>query len=147
VLAEHPGLLSNRSDENCSLVPAFAETGNARGASVLIRLGFDAAATSWMGMTAVHWAAAHGTPKWVSELLAAGAPLIDVPTFHSPLHTALHQHWFPEGPGENDYVGVARVLLATGMKVPDDLRPCGDSELDALVEKARVGSLRFEHAG
>jgi ankyrin repeat protein len=137
LLRKTPELLSSLREEDRSLVPAFAETGNARGASILIRLGFDAAATSWMGLTAVHWAAIHGSAEWVHELLAAGAPLLDVPGFGTPLHTALYNHWFREGPGANDYAGVVRVLLAAGAVIPDDLRPSGDAELDALIETAR----------
>lgn len=133
LLAQHPDAVSTRGDENRALVPAFAETGNARGASVLIRLGFDAAATSWEGMTAVHWAACHGTPAWVRELLAAGAPILDLPRVRTPLHTALYQHWFQSGPGANDYAGVVRVLLEAGMPIPENLKPSGDPELDALV--------------
>ena len=71
------------------------------------------------------------------ELIAAGAPLLDLPAIRTPLHTALYRHWFREGPGENDYAGVVRVLLAAGIEIPDDLKPSGHAELDALIEDAQ----------
>jgi ankyrin repeat protein len=137
LLAEDPQLLSQLGAENRTLVPAFAETGNVRGACVLIRLGFDAAATSWENMTALHWAACHGTADWVRQLLDAGAPVVNVEGVGSPLHVALHRQWFWEGPGDNDYAGVVRALLEAGIEVPDDLKPSGNAEIDALIEQAR----------
>jgi hypothetical protein len=70
------------------------------------------------------------------ELIAAGAPLV-VEGTPSPLYVALHRQWFWEGPGENDYAGVVRMLLAAGVEVPDDLEPSGNAELDGLIQQAR----------
>jgi hypothetical protein len=47
----------------------------------------------------------------------------------TPLHQALHHRWNPAG----DYLGVVRAFAAAGVKLPADLRPTGDAELDALV--------------
>jgi ankyrin repeat protein len=107
---------------------------------ILAKLGFDLQTPSWMGMTALHWAACRGNPQLLLQLLELGAPMIDVPGFGTPLHTALYQRWSSFGcrPGESDYLGVLRVLLAAGVEVPNDLRPCGDAELDALLESART---------
>jgi ankyrin repeat protein len=135
LLDGHPGLLSQlRHDDRC-LVSAFAEAGNRQGALILARLGFDMAAPSWMGMTALHWAACRGNPQMLRDLLAAGAPFLDAHGFGTPLHSALYQRWSSFGyrPGEGDYAGVLRVLLEAGMDVPDELRPSGDAELDALI--------------
>jgi hypothetical protein len=131
----NPGVLSEQSDEERSQVSAFAEAGNRDGALILARLGFDMATPSWMGMTALHWAAARGNPQMLQELLDAGAPIMDAAGFGTPLHTALYQRWssFGHRPGESDYVGVVRVLLDAGIEVPDGLRPSGDAEIDALV--------------
>jgi ankyrin repeat protein len=122
-----------------SLVAAFAEAGNRQGAVILARLGFDAAAPSWMRMTALHWAACRGNPQMLRELIEAGAPMLDVPGFGTPLHSALHQRWssFGHRPGEGDYLGVVRALLEAGAPLPRDLRPCGDAAIDALIETLR----------
>ncbi|MEO8181026.1 MAG: ankyrin repeat domain-containing protein [Deltaproteobacteria bacterium] len=135
LLEANPGLLSQLSHEDRALVARFAEAGNRQGALILARLGFDLAHPSWMGMTALHWAACRGNPQMLRELLAAGAPLLDVPGFGTPLHTALHQRWssFGHRPGESDYIGVVRALLDSGLELPDRLGPCGDVEIDALI--------------
>jgi ankyrin repeat protein len=140
LLDADPDPLSQLRPEDRSLVSAFAEAGNRQGALILARLGFDLASPSWMGMTALHWAACRGNPPMLRELLDAGAPLVNAPGFGTPLHTALYQRWSSFGyrPGEGDYLGVVRTLLATGIALPEDLRPSGDAEIDALIEATRV---------
>jgi hypothetical protein len=86
----------------------------------------------------MHWAACRGNPELARELLALGVPNVERPGSESPLHTALHRRWFGSLPGERDYAGVVRILLSSGMAVPDDLAPCGDPELDALIDSARA---------
>jgi ankyrin repeat protein len=137
LLGGAPGL-SAQSYHDRSLVAAFAESGNQRGAVILARLGFDRAAPSWMGMTALHWAACRGNPEMLRELLEAGVPMLDAPGFGTPLHSALYQRWssFGHRPGESDYLGVVRALLAAGVDIPAGLRPCGDAAIDALIEAA-----------
>jgi ankyrin repeat protein len=138
LLEANPRLLSELCDHDSSLVSAFAEAGNQRGAIILARLGFDMATPSWMGMTPLHWAACRGNPEMLRELLDAGAPIIDAQGFGTPLHTALYQRWSSFGyrPGESDYLGVVRALLDAGIEVPADLRPSGDAEIDALIASA-----------
>jgi hypothetical protein len=138
----NPGVLSGLRPEDRSLVAAFAEAGNRPGALILARLGFDLTTPSWMGMTALHWAACRGNPQLLRELLDAGAPILNVPGFGTPLHSALYQRWssFGHRPGESDYLGVVRVLLDAGIEVPQGLRPCGDAAIDALIEAAAAGS-------
>jgi ankyrin repeat protein len=137
LLGGAPGA-SAQGPHDRSLVASFAEAGNHRGAVILARLGFDTTASSWMGMTALHWAACRGNPAMLRELLDAGAPMIDVPGFGTPLHSALYQRWSSFGchPGESDYLGVVRALLDAGAQVPDDPKPCGDAAIDALIEAA-----------
>lgn len=134
----NPRLFSELCDHDISLVSAFAETGNWHGALILAQLGFDMATPSWMGMTPLHWAACRGNPEMLRALLDAGAPIIDAKGFGTPLHTALYQRWSSFGyrPGESNYLGVVRVLLDAGIEVPDDLRPSGDTEIDALIATA-----------
>jgi hypothetical protein len=126
------------------LVSAFAEAGNGAGARILACLGFDKATPSWLGMNALHWAACRGNPQMLRELLDAGVPRIDAPGFGSPLHSALYQRWssFGHRPGEGDYLGVVKILLATGMDLPSDLRPCGDVATDALIDAERRSRAR-----
>jgi ankyrin repeat protein len=140
LLEADPELLAQAAHRDRARVAAFAEAGNHQGAVILAKLGFDLQTPSWMGMTALHWAACRGNPQLLLQLLELGAPMIDVPGFGTPLHTALYQRWSSFGcrPGESDYLGVLRVLLAAGVEVPNDLRPCGDAELDALLESART---------
>jgi ankyrin repeat protein len=109
---------------------------------ILARLGFDRAAPSWMGMTALHWAACRGNPEMLRDLLDAGVPMVDVLGFGTPLHSALYQRWssFGHRPGESDYLGVVRALLQAGVDIPADLRPCGDAAIDALIEAASANA-------
>jgi ankyrin repeat protein len=139
LLDAHPGLLSQAGHEDRSQVCAFAEAGNRAGAVILARLGFDAAAPTWMGMTALHWAACRGNPRLLRELMDAGAPFVEVAGFGTPWHSALQQRWssFGHRPGESDYVGVVRTLLDAGVAIPDDLGPSGDEQIDALIAAAR----------
>jgi ankyrin repeat protein len=141
LLEAQPDLLAQAEYWDRSRVAAFAEAGNRQGAVILAKLGFDLQTPSWMGMTALHWAACRGNPQLLSELLELGAPLSDVPGFGTPLHSALYQRWSSFGcrPGESDYLGVVRVLLAKGASIPSDVRPSGDALIDALIEAARAG--------
>lgn len=139
LLDTHADLLAQSAYWDRPRVAAFAEAGNSQGAVILAKLGFDLQTPSWMNMTALHWAACRGNPQLLRELLELGAPMVDVPGFGTPLHSALYQRWSSFGyrPGESDYLGVVRVLLAEGAKVPGDLRPSGDAQIDALIESAR----------
>lgn len=141
LLDAEPGL-SAQGPHDRSLVAAFAEAGNRRGAVILARLGFDKAAPSWMGMTALHWAACRGNPEMLRDLLDAGVPMLDVPGFRTPLHSALYQRWssFGHRPGESDYLGVVRALLEAGVDIPAGLRPCGDAAIDALIQAASASA-------
>jgi ankyrin repeat protein len=142
LLDAEPELLAQARSWDRPRVAAFAESGNRPGAVILAKLGFDLQAPSWMDMTALHWAACRGNPQLLRELLELGAPMLDVPGFGTPFHTAIQQRWSSFGwrPGESDYLGVVRVLLAAGAKVPGDLRPSGDAEIEALLETARGGA-------
>lgn len=142
LLDAEPELLAQARYWDRARVAAFAEAGNRRGAVILARLGFDLEAPSWMDMTALHWAACRGNPQLLRELLELGAPLVDAPGFGTPFHTAIQQRWSSFGwrPGESDYLGVVRVLLAAGVQVPNDLKPSGDGQIDALLEAARAGA-------
>jgi len=142
LLDADPELLAQAAYWDRARVAAFAEAGNRQGATILAQLGFDLKTPSWMGMTALHWAACRGNPQLLRELLELGAPMIDVPGFGTPLHTALYQRWssFGHRPGESDYLGAVRVLLAAGATVPGDLRPSGDAQIDALIEAAKSGT-------
>jgi hypothetical protein len=142
LLDAEPELLAQARSWDRPRVAAFAESGNRPGAVILAKLGFDLQAASWMNMTALHWAACRGNPQLLRELLELGAPMVDVPGFGTPFHTAIQQRWSSFGwrPGESDYLGVVRVLLAAGAKLPSELRPSGDAEIDALLETARSGA-------
>ena len=139
LLDADPELLAQAAYWDRARVAAFAEAGNRRGAVILAQLGFDLKTPSWMDMTALHWAACRGNPQLLRELLELGAPMIDAPGFGTPLHTALYQRWSSFGhlPGESDYLGAVRVLLAAGAAVPGDLRPSGDAQIDALIGAAQ----------
>lgn len=142
LLEGEPELLAQARYWDRARVAAFAEAGNRRGAVILAKLGFDLEAASWMDMTALHWAACRGNPQLLRELLELGAPMLDAPGFGTPFHTAIQQRWSSFGwrPGEGDYPGVVRVLLAAGAQVPSDLKPSGDHEIEALLEAARGGA-------
>ena len=137
LLGARPDLIDAARRDAHPLVASFAACGSAEGACALVRIGFRSDTPSWMGMTALHWAACRGNPKLAADLLALDVPSLDLPGCRTPLHTALHRRWFGSRPGERDYAGVVRVLIDAGVTVPDDLEPCGDAELDALIEAAR----------
>lgn len=139
LLCAAPELLATLRDADRALVSAFAESGNCEGALILARLGFDLDAPSWMGMTALHWAACRGNPRLLLGLLDAGVPFRSAPGFGTPLHSAVKQRWTSFGyrPGESDYVGVVKVLLDAGYPIPDDLPPSGDADIDALIARRR----------
>jgi hypothetical protein len=53
--------------------------------------------------------------------------------FATPVHQALYCRWNPDG----DYAATLTELVAGGVPLPAELRPCGDAELDALVARLR----------
>jgi ankyrin repeat protein len=134
LLADEPDLMSRLSELDRGLLPNVAQQNSAAGVLLMLDLGFDPDARGWGGVTALHWAACRGNPALVKGMLGRGVKPIDIGgQFATPVHQALYCRWNPDG----DYAATLTELVAGGVPLPAELRPCGDAELDALVARLR----------
>ena len=115
LLAEHPELAAGiRAHEHDAVLRAI-QNGNAETIAVLRDLGFDLAAESPSGGTALHWAAWHGRVEVVRALLAAGAQVNvrDRTYGSSPIGWAAHGSTNCRS-ADDDYAAIVDLLLDAG---------------------------------
>jgi ankyrin repeat protein len=140
VLESHPGLLAKLDPFARAALTDEAWNSNAPAVEVLLDLGFDPAVKSRHtdGGSALHAAAWQGATDCVAAILRhpGAKALLEVrdPTYRaSPLGWCLHGSLNRRNP-RGDYVAVARLLLAAGARVDDDVdgRDASDEVREAI---------------
>lgn len=103
--SDDPDLMAKLPAEDRGLVPFLAHQGALPGVTLLCELGFDVNTTSWMGLTALHWAALRGDDEMTRTLLVYGAVMVDVGGyFGTPMDCTAHAWW------QGDHAAVADLL-------------------------------------
>jgi ankyrin repeat protein len=144
LIADRPDIMAKLDATERGALAHEAWLANVRAVSLMLELGFDPAARSPNGGSALHCAAWMGSAECVDVILRypASRALVDVrdPAFGStPLGWCSHGSQNSKRRGA-DYVGVARLLIAAGARVePRMLDEDLPDELHAVVEEALNG--------
>lgn len=124
--------------ENSRLLPDLAASHQTEAVRRLLEAGVPVDSRGEAGGTALHWACWKGFPDLVKLLLEHGASLtIKDETFSAP-----PPGWFSHGStncgGGGDYAGVARALIAAGVRFSATDVPTGNAEADAVLREHGV---------
>ncbi len=130
ILSQHPMLLQRLSDRAARRIIGVAFRSNDRAMGFLLRCGWPCNATLENNQTALHYAAWHGNLAMVRDLLTHGALVNVFETEHggSPFAWALHGSLHSWQREKGDYVGVTRLLLASGAEIPKPEHPLEATE-------------------
>jgi ankyrin repeat protein len=144
LIAERPDIMAKLGAAERGALAHEAWLDNVRAVTLMLELGFDPAARSPNGGTALHCAAWMGSADCVEVVLRypAGRALIDV---RDPAFGATPLGWCSHGARNSgkrdaDYSGVARLLIAAGARVePRMLEEDLPDEVQAVFDEASSG--------
>ncbi len=121
LLAIHPDLTSNLSDEDRRRLPDAAQNNNTNAVRLMLDAGWPVEARGEYRMSALEWAAWHGNAEMVREILRYRPQLESKENEHdiTALGSALHgseNGWHRDS---GDYVATVQALLEAGAKAPE----------------------------
>jgi hypothetical protein len=139
LVAKHPGLVAEMKDQHRAVADE-AWASNAPAVALLMELGFDPSVPGPQRATALHCAAWEGSVECVMAILTypAGRALIDVkePSYGgTPLSWCSHGSVNCGNP-KADHATVARLLIAAGSQVTEDMRDWGSPGFQASIAEA-----------
>jgi ankyrin repeat protein len=138
IVAAHPGIVAALSGPDAAALGDEAWVSNERAVRLMLQLGFDPAAGEF-GQSALHRAAWAGAPDIVAMILATerGRALLEAREAQfggTPLGWCCHGSVNNRNPAA-DHVEVARLLIAAGVVVPDDME--GSEAVQVVLDGAR----------
>lgn len=137
LVAAHPGMIQRLPEEDARALTDEAWAANAPAARLMLELGFDPALGE-KGGTALHSAAWTGSPETVAAILESskGRALVNA---REQLYGGTPLGWCCHGSvnGNRDanHAEVARMLIAAGANVPDDME--GSEKVEPVLDAAR----------
>jgi Ankyrin repeat len=141
ILAADPQLVAQAPPRALHQVADAARNNNLAPVRAMLRCGFPVTATSQHGGMPLHWAAFHGNPDMVEEVLRHNPPLeardreYQGTAMDWLVHGALHPWGFSTGRHDE----CARLLLRAGVGVDETSLPTGDDTLDRVLREHFVG--------
>jgi ankyrin repeat protein len=125
---------AHRNPAIARVLPDLAGSHRTDGVRGLLAAGFPVDAGGDHGATALHWACWKGYADLVKLLLQHGASL----TIEDMVFQGTPPGWFGHGArncdeGGGDYAEVARLLIASGAKIPSRDLPTGRPDVDAVL--------------
>ncbi|HCQ00345.1 MAG TPA: hypothetical protein DIT99_06460 [Candidatus Latescibacteria bacterium] len=124
---------STLTDGDRNLIAHVAQMGNWDGIDLMLDMGWPIDVQGWMGATPLYWALCFGHADAVKRLLQRGASTDPVDGyFQHPLHTVVHCRW---DDGTGDYPDTLERLLDHGVRIPDGFYPCGQADMDRVLER------------
>ena len=135
-LAEAPAAISTAPPEVLRQVADAARNNNTAAVAAMLARGFPVTATSQHGAMPLHWAAFHGNPEMLAEVLRYGPPLDmrDRDFNGTAMGWAIHGatgHW--HGISTAKHGECARLLLDAGLQVDETALPTGHDGLDQVL--------------
>jgi ankyrin repeat protein len=136
VLAIDPALIERAPPQVLRQVADAARNNNTAAVKAMLARGFPVTAVSQHGATPLHWAAFHGNPDMVQEVLRHGPPL-DLRdrdfggTAMGWVINGATSHW--RGISTAKHGACARLLLDAGVQVDETALPTGNDELDQVL--------------
>ena len=135
-LAVDPHLLDRAPDKVLRQVADAARNNNLAAVRVMLRNGFPVTAVSQHGATPLHWAAFHGNPDMLADVLRHNPPIEaqDRQFQGTPMGWLIHgavNAW--RGIATERYGECARLLLDAGAQVNEASLPTGHDALDQVL--------------
>jgi ankyrin repeat protein len=135
LLAADPELVARAPPTTLRQVADAARNNNHRAVSTMLRRGFPVTALSQHGGTPLHWAAFHGNPDMMEDVLRYNPP-IDAQDrqFHgTPMDWLIHGALNPWGFSTGRHGECAHLLLSAGACVNEALLPIGHDAVDRML--------------
>ena len=136
ILKDSPDIAKTLPDQDKRLLVDAAWNHDLSGVQLMLEAGFDSAAVSGDGMTALHSAAFHGFVD-VVRLLLQYHPALDQKNDYggTPLSTAIYgatHSWRHDG----DFPATIEALIQAGSTVEPESIPSGSEAIDAILRRA-----------
>lgn len=148
MLAADPQVIARASAKVLRQVADAARNNDVATVRAMLRRGFPVTALSQHGVTPSHWAAFHGNPGMLEDVLKHNPP-IDAQDrqFHgTPLGWLIHGALEPWGFSTGRHGECARLLLEAGAQVDEALLPTGHDAVDRVLREHFVGAW-VDHGG
>jgi ankyrin repeat protein len=136
VLAVDPHLLDRAPDKVLRQVADAARNNNFAAVRAMLRIGFPVTALSQHGATPLHWAAFHGNPDMLADVLRHDPPIEaqDRQFQGTPMGWLIHGAVNPwHGIATGRHGECARLLLDAGARVNEASLPTGHDALDQVL--------------
>lgn len=135
VLAADPHLVDRAPATALHQVADAARNNNVAAVSAMLRRGFPVTALSQHGATPLHWAAFHGNPDMVKEVLKYDPPLSarDRQFKGTPMDWLIHGALNPWGFSTGRHRECAGLLLDAGAQVDESSLPTGHDAIDQVL--------------
>jgi ankyrin repeat protein len=142
ILAADPHLLDRAPGKALRQVADAARNNKAATVSAMLRRGFPVTALSQHGATPLHWAAFHGNPDMLAEVLKHDPPINtqDRQFNGTPMGWLIHGALNPWGTSAGRHSECARLLLDAGAQVDEASLPTGHDAIDEVLRSHFVGA-------
>jgi ankyrin repeat protein len=142
VLAGDPQLVERATGSVLRQVADAARNNNTMAVRAMLRRGFPATASSQHGGMPLHWAAFHGNPDMMQDILRHDPPIDaqDRQFQGTPIGWLIHgalNPWRRISTGRHD--ACARLLLDAGAQVDETSLPTGHDAIDRVLRRHLVG--------
>jgi hypothetical protein len=142
VLAVDPHLVDRAPGKALRQVADAARNNNIAAVSAMLRRGFPVTALSQHGATPLHWAAFHGNPDMLEDVLKYN-PSINAQDRQfkgTPMGWLIHGALNPWGFSAGRHGECARLLLDAGAQVDEASLPTGHDAIDQVLREHFVGA-------
>jgi ankyrin repeat protein len=136
-LAADPHLVDRAPDRALRQVADAARNNNAVAMSAMLRRGFPVTALSQHGATPLHWAAFHGNPGMMNDILKYDPPINarDRQFKGTPMDWLVHGALNPWGFSTGRPDECARLLLDAGAQLDEASLPTGHDAIDQVLRE------------
>jgi len=140
VLATDPQLVARAPEKTLRQVADAARNNNLPAVSAMLRRGFPVTALSQHGAMPLHWAAYHGNPRMMEEVLRYNPPIHaqDRQFEGTAMGWLIHGALNPWGLSTKRHEECARLLLSAGAHVDEASLPTGHDPVDRVLREHLV---------
>jgi ankyrin repeat protein len=142
VLALDPHLVAHAPEKSLRQVAEAARNNNSVAVRTMLRRGFPVTALAQHGAMPLHWAAFHGNPDMLEEVLRHNPPIgAQDREFHgTAMGWLINGALNPWGASASRHGECASLLLDAGAQVDEASLPTGHDAIDQVLRKHFVGA-------